>query len=706
MRILARLLAAILFFTLVVDVQVAEAATKPSAPRSVKATPGNGSVKITWRAPASSGGARIDKYAVQRWAPSTERWLTVKTTSGSARSWTNTGRTNGVKYFYRVRAHNRRGWGPVSKQVSATPRTVPTAPRFLEADTYSSALGAFWSTPASTGGAAIDYYRVEISLDGAAWTGARNRATAAIKASPEMFTGLTPGTRYWLRVRAHNAAGFSVGTSSGPYRAITAPGPVTDLEAVVGTGQVELTWTAPESTPSAPATAMYRIEQSDDDGATWTESGTTANDSFVVTGLTNGTTYTFRVSARSTIERVGYGTPVEISPNAPTGPPTTPQNVSLGWEALSSTNVLNWEPPANDGGIDLTRYVVEYWTVSTPPPYPTFTFTADTLQGTAGALALDHTFRVKACNGPAEDDCGPWSAEVGPIPGQVTNATIEDVRVGITHTVTLDWEAPANDLVAPASSYEVLRSTDGGVTFATLATVTGTEYTDLTTAPDTDYSYRIVALGDSGSGQPRDLDVTTGPAYELSVPASPVDVTEGSDTTFDVTIEPGVTQATDVTVTSDDPGAATGVVLAPGVGDTTVTVQVVGVEDDDLAPETVTLTVVYGDEERTVTVEVADDDTQALIVSGAPSVVDIDDPEPSTFTVALAHQPAGPVTVNVASSAPGKASVSPTTLTFLVEDWDIPQEVTITGISPDNAVTISVTSDDLTDVTFDVEVNP
>src|SRR4051812_11733030 len=43
------------------------AVNAPTAPRSPAATPGPASATLYWSIPASSGGATIDKYAVQLW---------------------------------------------------------------------------------------------------------------------------------------------------------------------------------------------------------------------------------------------------------------------------------------------------------------------------------------------------------------------------------------------------------------------------------------------------------------------------------------------------------------------------------------------------------------------------------------------------------------------------------------------------------------
>jgi len=52
----------------------------------------------------------------------------------------------------------------------------------------------------------------------------------------------------------------------------------------------------------------------------------------------------------------------------------------------------------------------------------------------------------------------------------------------------------------------------------------------------------------------------------------------------------------------------------------------------------------------------------------------------ATLHVALTSKPTAKVTVNLSSSAPGEGTVSPTSLTFSVDNWNAPQTVTVTGV--------------------------
>jgi surface protein len=84
------------------------------------------------------------------------------------------------------------------------------------------------------------------------------------------------------------------------------PGPPTEVTGTSGDSQMAMIWTAPED-PGESEITGYRIEYSSDGGSTWTtfgDTGTTAT-SATVTGLTNATSYIFRVAA---INSGGVGT--------------------------------------------------------------------------------------------------------------------------------------------------------------------------------------------------------------------------------------------------------------------------------------------------------------------------------------------------------------------------------------------------------------
>jgi cellulose 1,4-beta-cellobiosidase len=89
----------------------------PTIPAGVTATAGNNQVTLNWT--ASSGATSYDIY---RSTTSGGEGATPYLTGVTSTSFTNTGLTNGITYYYEVVAVNAGGLSDVSSEVSATPQ--------------------------------------------------------------------------------------------------------------------------------------------------------------------------------------------------------------------------------------------------------------------------------------------------------------------------------------------------------------------------------------------------------------------------------------------------------------------------------------------------------------------------------------------------------------------------------------------------------
>ena len=200
--------------------------------------------------------------------------------------------------------------------------TAPGAPTIGAVTAGNGQAIVSWSPPASNGGSPITGYTVTASPGGQ--TATTTGATGVV------VPGLTNGTPYTFTVTATNGTGISV--PSAPSASVTPNagaillGAPTIGVATAGNGQSIVTWAPPASNGGSPITG-YTVTASPG-GQTATTTGATG---VVVPALTNGTPYTFTVTA---INRTGTSLPsapsAPVTPNAgatnsPVSNPTKPE---------------------------------------------------------------------------------------------------------------------------------------------------------------------------------------------------------------------------------------------------------------------------------------------------------------------------------------------------------------------------------------------
>ncbi len=200
----------------------------------------------------------------------------------------------------------------------ATPITPPGQVTNVTATAGTGSASVSWSAP--TSGGAVSTYTVTPYIGSSAQT--PTTVTGAPPATKATVSGLTAGTTYTFKVQASNSAGSGpVSEPSNPVTptALTAPSAPTNVTATAANASATVTWAAPANggspitkytvTPYVGSTAQ----------ATTTVSGSPPASTATIGGLTNGTTYTFTVSATNAI-----GTGPASAPSNGVTPTSTP----------------------------------------------------------------------------------------------------------------------------------------------------------------------------------------------------------------------------------------------------------------------------------------------------------------------------------------------------------------------------------------------
>jgi hypothetical protein len=189
--------------------------TNPTAPASISATAIDGGLTISSWGASSVTGATLTKYVVTLFlatdvsftSPIVGKSVTV--TNLNARTATISGLTNGTAYVVRVAGYVGEVVGAPRTSASLTPRGVPAAPSAPTAIRAEASASLSWNAP-SNNGALIDYYEITYSTSatGNFVTPADGDCSGNVTGLSCSISGLTPGSTYFFKVRAHNSLGF------------------------------------------------------------------------------------------------------------------------------------------------------------------------------------------------------------------------------------------------------------------------------------------------------------------------------------------------------------------------------------------------------------------------------------------------------------------------------------------------------------------
>lgn len=305
----------------------------------------------------------------------------------------------------------------------------------------------------------------------------------------------------------------------------SAPATPTGLAATAGNAQITLSWSADSG-----ATGYY-VKRSTITGGPYTQIATQSSTTYADAGLTNGTKYFYVVAAYNSAGASANSAEASATPTLP--PPSAPTGLSA---AAGNTQItLTWTASAGATSYHVKRSTTSRAETQISAP------TANSFTDTGLTNGAKYFYVVSAVNAGGESAN---SSEVSATP--TAPATPPPTPTGLQATpgntqVALTWNATTG-----ATSYHVKRSTTSGGPFnSTLASPTGTNYTDAAVINGTAYYYVVSAVNATGeSANSAQVSATpTAPTVNVTITIDPTKTKPISPWIYGINFYSGVTGA-------------------------------------------------------------------------------------------------------------------------------------------------------------------
>lgn len=363
--------------------------------------------------------------------------------------------------------------------------------------------------------------------------------------------------------------------------------------------------------------------------------------------------------------------------------------------ATLATVIANTMPtPTNQGACvgttsgtcahDIAAFMMDQWFSAganpPPPAVPGIAVSAANNPSTSESGATE-TITVSLNTEPTVD------VNIGVSSDNVNEGTVDTAMLSFNN---MDWNQPKSVVVTGVDDGNVDGNVAYKITFA--AAISG----------DADYSGAVPAPNEVTITN-NDDDVAIPAVINISQVSGLFTAENGTSASFDVSLSTAPT--VDVTINFVSSDLTEGTVAPASLTFTSLdyntlqTVTVTGVDDADLdGPVNYMVTTavnstdpVYGvinpsdvavtnnDDELPPPAGVTVNPTMGLITAEVGA-----GPGPNTFTVVLQSMPTADVTIPLSSGTATEGTVAPTSLTFTMANWNVPQTVTVTGVDDAN----------------------
>ncbi|XP_004548404.3 myosin-binding protein C, slow-type isoform X4 [Maylandia zebra] len=190
-----------------VKIKVVDIPDPPEAP--LVPVVGGDWCSMTWEPPKYDGGSPILGYYIERKKKQSSRWMRLNFDLIKETTFEPKKMIEGVPYEVRIFAVNAIGVSKPSEPSKAfTPLAVTSEPTMLVVDDVTdTTVTVKWRPPETIGAAGLDGYLVEYCVEGTNdWVISNKELTEKTRYT---ITGLSPGCKILVRVKAVNAAGAS-----------------------------------------------------------------------------------------------------------------------------------------------------------------------------------------------------------------------------------------------------------------------------------------------------------------------------------------------------------------------------------------------------------------------------------------------------------------------------------------------------------------
>jgi hypothetical protein len=284
--------------------------------------------------------------------------------SVTTKSYTATGLVLGTTYEFTVEARNSVGYSPPSASVTILHALVPTTPTTPPTTNSETNVIIDWTEPANNG-AAITSYTILIQQSNGVFSeditncdGSDNTIVTSSQCTVPLSTltsapySLSLGNDVNVKVIATNVKGDSPeslqGSGATIIEAPDAPVNLAEDTSLRSPTELGLTWNEGAANGGA-AVTEYRISYAEQ-GGSFSFLISTANTNYLVTSLTSGTTYEFKVEAKNEYGYSQFSSTISLLaayiPEIPT---------SVTTEFVGSLVKVSWTLPS-DNGSPITAY--------------------------------------------------------------------------------------------------------------------------------------------------------------------------------------------------------------------------------------------------------------------------------------------------------------------------------------------------------------